>query len=180
MERATRLFQGVITRLEQGGWPLGLVDEVHVFGLYVWGRWSRATSVSWLSTLRTSGGSGSRCARRPTGRDPYGGMRQAPRGRTRGISFQFRRRDTLRDEGCGLFLLWSQRESVDLGGVVPHGERLFGAGQPERCFVDLGWSSFGRMGHLADGGLGWPEAMRPHDTKPMGALFIQPCRADSR
>ncbi|MFD8375339.1 hypothetical protein ACFV2Z_31910 [Streptomyces sp. NPDC059688] len=40
------------------------------------------------------------------GRDPYAEMKQALRGRTRGISFQFRGR-SLRDQGCfDLFLLW--------------------------------------------------------------------------
>lgn len=36
-ERATRLLADMITRLENGAWPLGLVDEVYVFGSYARG-----------------------------------------------------------------------------------------------------------------------------------------------
>ncbi|MGW7284017.1 nucleotidyltransferase domain-containing protein [Streptomyces sp. NPDC054847] len=36
-ERATRLLADMITRLEGGGWPLGLAEEVYVFGSYVRG-----------------------------------------------------------------------------------------------------------------------------------------------
>ncbi|MGG7568722.1 nucleotidyltransferase domain-containing protein [Streptomyces sirii] len=270
-ERATRLLEDMITRLEQGGWPLGLVDEVYVFGSYVRGApepndvdvvVEHGTDKRWLGeSLHAS----------INGGDPYVGMRQALRGRTRGISFQFRG-VSLRDEGFDLFLLWRkgepfslararlsslredpsagtaprdhmlaafegleglvprparielfnrhaagrisvipltlrdghpadgevarhvrrrwvetsplrraavcalatlEDEGVDLGGVVLHGKRLFGRGQPERCFVDFGWSGFGHMGRLLDGGLSWLEVMRPHMTKPMDALLIQ-------
>lgn len=272
-ERATRLLDDMITRLEQGGWPLGLVDEVYVFGSYVRGALEpndvdvvveHGTDKRWLGeSLYAS----------INGRDAYVGIRQALRGRTRGISFQFRGRDSLRDEGFDLFLLWRrgepfslarerlsslkedpsagtaprdhmltafegmeslvprparielfnrhaagrirvtpltlrdgypaddevarhvrrrwvetsplrraaacalvtlEGEGVDLGGVVLHGKRLFGRGQPERCFVDLGWSGFGHMGRRLDGGLSWLEVMRPHLVKPMDALLIQP------
>jgi hypothetical protein len=36
-ERATRLLVDMITRLEGGAWPLGLVEEVYAFGSYVRG-----------------------------------------------------------------------------------------------------------------------------------------------
>lgn len=36
-ERATRLLADMITRLEGGDWPLGLVEEVYVFGSYARG-----------------------------------------------------------------------------------------------------------------------------------------------
>lgn len=36
-ERATRLLADMITRLEGGAWPLGLVEEVYVFGSYARG-----------------------------------------------------------------------------------------------------------------------------------------------
>ncbi|MFF2788787.1 hypothetical protein ACFVT6_18775 [Streptomyces sp. NPDC058049] len=45
------------------------------------------------------------------GRDSYVGMRQALRGRTRGMSLQFRGRCSLLDEGFELFLPWRKGES---------------------------------------------------------------------
>lgn len=36
-ERATRMLADMITRLEDGAWPLGLVEEVYVFGSYARG-----------------------------------------------------------------------------------------------------------------------------------------------
>lgn len=48
------------------------------------------------------------------GRDSYVGMKQALRGRTRGISFQFRGRSSLLDEGFDLFLLWLKGEPFSL------------------------------------------------------------------
>ncbi|TJZ99428.1 nucleotidyltransferase domain-containing protein [Actinacidiphila oryziradicis] len=272
-ERATRLLDDMITRLEQHGWPLGLVEEVYVFGSYARGALEpndidvvvqHGTDKRWLGeSLHAS----------INGRDAYVGMRQALRGRTRGISFQFRERDSLLAEGFELFLLWRrgepfslarerlaslkkdpsagtaprdhmlaefegierlvprparielfnrhaagkisivplrlldgeptdpeaaqhvrrrwvetsplrraascalhvlEQQGVDLNDVVLHGQRLFGRGQAERCFVDLGWSGFGYMGRLLDDGLSWLEVMRPHSSKPMDALFIQP------
>ncbi|MFD8079500.1 nucleotidyltransferase domain-containing protein [Streptomyces sp. NPDC059718] len=272
-ERATRLLEDLIARLEQGGWPLGLVDEVYVFGSYARGALDpgdvdvvveHGTDKRWLGeSLHAS----------INGRDAYVSMRQALRGRTRGIAFQFRGRDSLRAEGFELFLLWRKGESfalarerlsslkadpsagraprdhmlaafegmeslvprparielfnrhetgritvtpltlrdefpadeeaalqvrhrwvetsplrraaacalatledqgIDLGGVVLHGKRLFGPGQPERCFVDLGWNSFWHMGRHLDAGMSWLEVMRPHVTKSMDALFVRP------
>jgi hypothetical protein len=100
-ERATRLLDDMITRLGQGGWPLGLADEVYVFGSYVRGVLEpndvdvvveHSTDKRWLGeSLYAS----------INGRDAYVGMRQALRGRTRGISFQFRGRDCVtRDSTC--------------------------------------------------------------------------------
>ncbi|MFJ4467360.1 nucleotidyltransferase domain-containing protein [Streptomyces sp. NPDC089424] len=113
-ERATGLLKDMITRLEQGGWPLGLVDEVYVFGSYIRGALhpndvdvvvEHGTDEQWLEeSLYAS----------INGRDPYVSMRQALRGRTRGISFQFRGRDTLRDEGFDLFMLWPKGEPFSL------------------------------------------------------------------
>ncbi|MFJ8158766.1 nucleotidyltransferase domain-containing protein [Streptomyces sp. NPDC094468] len=270
--RATRLLEDMITRLEDGGWPLGLIEEVYVFGSYARGALEpndvdvvieHGTDKRWLGeSLHAS----------INGRDSYVGMRQALRGRTRGISFQFRGRTTLLDEGFELFLLWRKGEpfslarerlasltadpaagpaprdhmltafeglevprparielfdrhaegkisvtplrledgaladleatrhvrrrwvetsplrraatcalvaleqrGVDLGEVTLHGQRLFGwEQQSERCFVDLGWNGFGYMGSLLDSGVTWLEVLRPHRSKPMDALLIEP------
>ncbi|MDX2290666.1 MULTISPECIES: nucleotidyltransferase domain-containing protein [Streptomyces] len=273
-ERATRLLADMITRLEDGVWPLGLVDEVYVFGSYARGALEpndvdvvieHGTDRRWLGESLDAS---------INGRDSYVGMRQALRGRTRGISFQFRGRSSLLDEGFELFLLWRKGEpfslarerlasltadpaagpaprdhmltefeglestvprparielfgrhakgrisitplrlvdadledseaawhvrrrwvetsplrraatcalavleqrGVDLSEVTLHGQRLFGRGQiDERCFVDLGWNGFGSMGRLLDSGVTWLEVMRPHRTKSMDALLIEP------
>jgi predicted nucleotidyltransferase len=98
-ERATRLLADMITRLEGGGWPLGLVEEVYVFGSYARGALEpndvdvvieHGTDKRWLGESLDAS---------INGRDSYVGMRQAMRGRTRGISFQFRGRSSLLDEG---------------------------------------------------------------------------------
>ncbi|WP_395576880.1 nucleotidyltransferase domain-containing protein [Streptomyces sp. BK79] len=273
-ERATRLLADMITRLEDGAWPLGLVDEVYVFGSYARGALEpndvdvvieHGTDKRWLGESLDASISG---------RDSYVGMRQALQGRSRGISFQFRDRSSLQDEGFELFLLWRKGEpfslarerlasltanpeagpaprdhmltefeglespvprparielfnrhakgkititplrlldgdiedpeaarhvrrrwvetsplrraatcalvaleqrGVDLGEVTLHGQRLFGRDQPtERCFVDLGWNGFGYMGRLLDDGVAWLEVLRPHRSKPMEALLIEP------
>ncbi|MFE5521423.1 nucleotidyltransferase domain-containing protein [Streptomyces virginiae] len=90
----------MITRLEGGGWPLGLVEEVYVFGSYARGALEpndvdvvieHGTDKRWLGESLDAS---------INGRDSYVGMRQALRGRTRGISFQFRGRSSLLDEGA--------------------------------------------------------------------------------
>ncbi|MGW7465322.1 nucleotidyltransferase domain-containing protein [Streptomyces xantholiticus] len=273
-ERATRLLADMITRLEGGGWPLGLVEEVYVFGSYARGALEpndvdvvieHGTDKRWLGESLDAS---------INGRDSHVRMRQALRGRTRGISFQFRGRSSPLDEGFEMFLLWRKGEpfslarerltsltadpeagpaprdhmitefegleslvprparielfgrhvkgrisitplrlmdgglkdpevarhvrrrwvetsplrraatcalvaleqrGVDLGEVMLHGQRLFGRDQQvERCFVDLGWNGFGYMGRLLDGGVTWLEVLRPHRSKPMDALLIEP------
>ncbi|WP_405933645.1 nucleotidyltransferase domain-containing protein [Streptomyces sp. NBC_00827] len=113
-ERATRLLDDMVTRLEQGDWPLVLVEEVYVFGSYARGALEpndvdvvvqHGTDKRWLGeSLHAS----------INGRDAYVGMRQALRGRTRGISFQFRERDSLLAEGFELFMLWRRGEPFSL------------------------------------------------------------------
>ncbi|MGW5354187.1 nucleotidyltransferase domain-containing protein [Streptomyces sp. NPDC004031] len=103
----------MITRLEGGGWPLGLVDEVYVFGSYARGALEpngvdvvieHGTDRRWLDESLDAS---------INGRDSYVAMKQALRGRTRGISFQFRGR-SLEDEGFELFLLWRKGEPFSL------------------------------------------------------------------
>ncbi|MFG2638749.1 nucleotidyltransferase domain-containing protein [Streptomyces sp. NPDC048362] len=273
-ERATGLLQDMITRLEQGGWPLGLVDEVYVFGSYARGALEpndvdvvieHGTDRRWLGESLDAS---------INGRDSYVGMKQALRGRARRMSFQFRGRSSLLDEGFDLFLLWRKGEpfslarerlasltadpeagpaprdhmlpefeglqslvprparielftrrtkgkisitplrlkdaeledpvaalhvrrrwvgtsplrraaacalvaleqrGVDLGEVTLHGRRLFGRDQQaEHYFVDLGWNGFGSMGRLLDSSVTWLEVLRPHRSKTMDALLIEP------
>ncbi|WP_051764040.1 nucleotidyltransferase domain-containing protein [Streptomyces virginiae] len=97
-------------------WPLGLVEEVYVFGSYARGALEpndvdvdvvieHGTDKRWLGESLDAS---------INGRDSYVGMRQALRGRTRGISFQFRGRSSLLDEGFELFLLWRKGEPFSL------------------------------------------------------------------
>lgn len=113
-ERATGLLADMIKRLEGGGWPLGLVEEVYIFGSYARGALEpndvdvvieHGTDKRWLGESLDASFNG---------RDSYVGMRQALRGRTRGISFQFRGRSSLQDEGFDLFLLWRKGEPFSL------------------------------------------------------------------
>ncbi|WP_181412120.1 hypothetical protein [Streptomyces griseorubiginosus] len=105
-ERATAVLRDMLDRLEQGAWPLNLVEEIHLFGSYIRGalevgdvdvvvqhttdeRWKQESLGALFS-----------------GRDGYTGMRQALRGLRHGVSFQFQDRCTLEDEGFQLLLLW--------------------------------------------------------------------------
>lgn len=113
-ERATRLLADMITRLEDGAWPLGLVDEVYFFGSYARG----ALESNDVDVVIEHGADkrwlGESLDASINGRDSYVGMRQALRGRTRGISFQFRGRSSLLDEGFELVLLWRKGEPFSL------------------------------------------------------------------
>lgn len=100
----------MLDHLEQGIWPVCLIEEIHVFGSYIRGalnvndidvvvqhttdeRWTQHT----LNALFS-------------GRDGYALMRQALRGRRRGVSFQFQERNALNEEGIALLLLWQRGE----------------------------------------------------------------------
>lgn len=113
-ERATAVLREMLDRLEQGAWPLSLVEEIHLFGSYIRGalevgdvdvvvqhttdeRWKQESLDALFS-----------------GRDGYTRMRQALRGRRHGVSFQFQDRRTLEDEGFELLLLWRRGEPVEL------------------------------------------------------------------
>ncbi|MFJ4624668.1 hypothetical protein [Streptomyces sp. NPDC088812] len=113
-ERATAVLCEMLDRLEQSAWPLNLVEEIFLFGSYIRGalevgdvdivvqltaddRWKRESLDAMFG-----------------GRDGYAVMRQALRGRRRGVSFQFQDRSALEGEGIELLLLWRQGEPIDL------------------------------------------------------------------
>ncbi|MGP2441350.1 nucleotidyltransferase domain-containing protein [Streptomyces sp. JW3] len=113
-ERATAVLCEMLDRLEQSAWPLNLVEEIFLFGSYIRGalevgdvdivvqhtadeRWKRESLDAMFG-----------------GRDGYAVMRQALRGRRRGVSFQFQDRSALEEEGIELFLLWRRGEPIDL------------------------------------------------------------------
>ncbi|BAJ25860.1 MULTISPECIES: nucleotidyltransferase domain-containing protein [Kitasatospora] len=111
-ERATAVLVEMLDRLEQGAWPLNLVEEIHLFGSYARGALEvgdvdvvveHATDARWTRESLDAF-----C----DGRDSYVTMRQALRGRRRGVSFQFQERKALESEGIDLSLLWRRGEPV--------------------------------------------------------------------
>lgn len=112
-ERATTLLNDMLDRLEAGGWPLDLVDEILVFGSYARGalnpsdvdlvvehrRDDRLTS-EFLHSLSYGG-------------DPSASMKRALKGRSRGLQIHFGERKSLEAEGLELTLLWTRGEPVD-------------------------------------------------------------------
>lgn len=113
-ERATMLLGEMLDRLDQGTWPLNLVEEVYLFGSYIRGApevgdidvvVQHTTDERWKQESLDALFNGS---------DSYVAMRQALRGRRRGISFQFQERRTLEEEGFELLLLWRRGEPVAL------------------------------------------------------------------
>lgn len=272
-ERATQLLTEMIDRLERGEWPVHLVEEVHLFGSYVRGALhpgdvdivvQHSTDRRWLDESLHA---------MINGRDSYTSMKQGLRGRARGMSLQFQERDSLRDEGFELMLLWKKGEPFDLArerleqlpvdpaagsaprdhmlpvfeamaqipprpvriqlwelheaegidvaridladaepadaeaarqirwrwtdtsplrragasavahlereGVSPgqvelHGQHLSGLDRDVQCFVDLGWRYFRGLSRYLEDGQSWMEIPRPHRTKQLEALLIQP------
>ncbi|NUT47907.1 MAG: hypothetical protein HOV94_11450, partial [Saccharothrix sp.] len=94
--------------------PSNLVDEICLFGSYIRGalqvgdidvavqhstdkRWVRESMSAFFD-----------------GRDSYVSMRQALRGRRRGVSFQFQARRDLEEDGIAMLLLWKRGEPVAL------------------------------------------------------------------
>ncbi|MFF7993420.1 hypothetical protein ACFZDG_26965 [Kitasatospora xanthocidica] len=113
-EQATVVLEEMLDRLEQGQWPLTLVEEIHLFGSYSRGALEvgdidvcvqHTTDDRWLRhSLHAS----------INGKDGYVPMRQALRGRRRGVSFQFQMRSSLEGDGFDLLPLWRRGEPVDL------------------------------------------------------------------
>lgn len=113
-EQATVMLEEVLDRLEQGQWPLTLVEEIHLFGSYSRGALEvgdidvcvqHTTDERWLQhSLHAS----------INGKDGYVPMRQALRGRRRGVSFQFQMRSSLEADGFDLLPLWRRGEPVEL------------------------------------------------------------------
>ncbi|MDT0382425.1 nucleotidyltransferase domain-containing protein [Streptomyces sp. DSM 42041] len=265
----------MIDRLECGEWPVHLVEDVHLFGSYARGALSpgdvdvvvqHSTDRRWLDESLHA---------MINGRDSYTSLKQGLRGRARGMSLQFQERDSLRDEGFELMLLWRKGEPFDLArerlerlpvdpaagsaprdhmlpvfeamaqipphpvriqlwelhqaqrihvaridladaepadteaahhlrrrwtessplrragasavahlereGVSPdqvelHGRRLSGPDRGVQCFIDLGWRYFRCLSRYLEDGQSWMEVPRPHRTKPLEALLIQPRR----
>ncbi|MCK1815211.1 nucleotidyltransferase domain-containing protein [Streptomyces sp. XM4011] len=112
-ERATTLLNDMLDRLEEGGWPLDLVDEILLFGSYARGALN-PSDVDLVVEHRTDDRLTSEFLHALSyGRDPSASMKRALKGNSRGLQIHFRERKTLEAEGFELTLLWTRGESVD-------------------------------------------------------------------
>ncbi|MEI5036285.1 nucleotidyltransferase domain-containing protein [Streptomyces sp. S1A(2023)] len=111
-ERATTLLNTMLDRLEEGAWPLDLVDEILVFGSYARGalnpsdvdlvvehRWDDRLTSEFLHALSY-------------GRDPSALMKRALKGNSRGLHIHFGERKTFEAEGFELTPLWTRGEPI--------------------------------------------------------------------
>lgn len=109
-ERATELLREMLGKLDGGGRPLDLVDEVHVFGSYARGALAPGdldlAVVHRTDTEFTEDVVGAILY----GRDPVAGMKRALKGTRRGFQFQFNQNDRL-PEGSELRLLWKRGDT---------------------------------------------------------------------
>ncbi|MER5312426.1 nucleotidyltransferase domain-containing protein [Streptomyces sp. NPDC002773] len=111
-ERATQLLTDMLDRLEAGGWPLDLADEVYVFGSYARGALEPA-DVDVVVEHRTDDRLTAEFVHALSyGRDPSGSMKRALKGRSRGIQLQLRQRENLEKDGIPLMLLWRKGEPM--------------------------------------------------------------------
>lgn len=113
-DRATGLLKDLLGRASEGvGWPLELVESVLVFGSYVRGALEpgdvdvavdiNRQHTRWADHMVNS---------ISHGRDPYSIVRQALRGRKRGISILFEREHGY--DHVPMMLLWTRGESVEV------------------------------------------------------------------
>ncbi|WP_019064900.1 nucleotidyltransferase domain-containing protein [Streptomyces prunicolor] len=111
--RATLLLTEMLDRLEGGEWPLGLVDQVLVFGSYARGA-LEPHDVDVVVEHRTDKRLTSEFVHAMSyGGDPSGSMKRALKGRSRGLQLHLRERSTLEEDGFPLTVLWTRPEPVD-------------------------------------------------------------------
>ncbi|KOV50847.1 hypothetical protein ADL00_42580 [Streptomyces sp. AS58] len=113
-ERATAVLGEMLDRLEQGAWPVNLVEEVHLFGSYIRGALEVGDVDVVVQHITDEAWTEHSLNALLSGRDGYAAMRQALRGRRRGISFQFQNRKALTKDGFELLLLWQRGEPFSL------------------------------------------------------------------
>ncbi|MBZ4319914.1 nucleotidyltransferase domain-containing protein [Streptomyces huiliensis] len=111
-ERATKLLNDMLDRLEEGNWPVDLIDEILVFGSYARGALT-PSDVDLVVEHRTDTRLTSEFVHALSyGRDPSASMKRALKGNSRGLQIHFRERSTLEADGFELTLLWARGEPV--------------------------------------------------------------------
>jgi hypothetical protein len=111
--RATGLLTDMLARLETPGWPLDLVDSVHVFGSYARGaeephdvdvvvdnRRDERLVQEFVTALSYS-------------RDPHASLKRALKGTSRGLQIQFDQLRDLEAAGIELTLLWRRGDTQE-------------------------------------------------------------------
>ncbi|MFD9715835.1 hypothetical protein [Streptomyces sp. NPDC059076] len=98
-------------RLEAGDWPLGLVDEVSVFGSYARGAIEPGDLDIAITHRVDSDLADEVVGALSYGRDPMAVMKRALKGSRRGIQFQFNQNAALTENGIELTLLWKRGDS---------------------------------------------------------------------
>ncbi|MFE9813221.1 hypothetical protein [Streptomyces sp. NPDC005548] len=112
-DRATTLLSDMLDRLQAGGWPLDLIDEILIFGSYARGALNPA-DVDMVVEHRNDDRLTSEFLHALSyGRDSMASMKRALKGNSRGLQIHFQERKTLEEEGFELTLLWSHGEPVD-------------------------------------------------------------------
>lgn len=111
--RATTLLQEMLRRLDEGGWPLDLVDEVHVFGSYARGALEPADVDVVVEHRRDDRLIQEIVSALSYGRDPQASLKRALKGRSRGLQIQFEQYKSLSNEGIPMHLLWQRGDSIE-------------------------------------------------------------------
>jgi predicted nucleotidyltransferase len=109
-ERATEILQEMLGRLDEGGRPLDLVDEVHVFGSYARGALEPGDLDVAVVHRTDTEFTEDVVSAMMYGRDPMAGMKRVLKGNRRGVQFQFNQNDNL-PEGSELRLLWKRGDT---------------------------------------------------------------------
>jgi hypothetical protein len=112
-ERATTLLNDMLDRLEEGGWPLDLVDEILVFGSYVRGALNPSDVDLVVEHRRDDRLTSEFLHSLSYGRDPSASMKRALKGNSRGLQIHFGERKTLETDGFELTPLWTRGEPID-------------------------------------------------------------------
>jgi hypothetical protein len=112
-ERATTLLNDMLDRLEEGGWPLDLVDEILVFGSYTRGALNPSDVDLVVEHRRDDRLTSEFVHALSYGRDPSASMKRALKGNSRGLQIHFGERKTLEAEGLEPAPLWTRGEPVD-------------------------------------------------------------------
>lgn len=111
-ERATALLVELLQRAAGEGWPVVLVEAVYVFGSYSRGAVEPGDLDVAVDLKRDDRWTRHFVRSMEYGRDPHSGLRQALRGRSRGVSILFER--TYGHDDVPMTLLWQRGEPLEV------------------------------------------------------------------